>query len=104
MANQTGVAIVIKAFLPTGKSLDEQFNTLSLVKAAHESGDYTEVLKAAQIDEVKAEQKTRRVGTPAANADPEPEEESEPACDPESSRILHPEPQPTRSGRRGALP
>ncbi len=61
MANQTGIAIVIKAFLPTGKTLDEQFAALSAVKAAHESGDYTTLLKTAAIEEVKTEQKTRRV-------------------------------------------
>jgi hypothetical protein len=61
MANQKGIAIVIKAFLPTGTTLDEQFNALSIVKTAHETGDYAPVLAAAQIDEVKAEQKTRRV-------------------------------------------
>lgn len=59
--NQTGIAITIKAFLPTGKTLDEQFTALSLVKDAHATGDYSAVLKAAKIDEVKAEQKTRRV-------------------------------------------
>ena len=57
----SGIAIVIRAFLPTGKSLDEQFTAISLVKEAHASGDYSAVLKAAKIDEVKAEQKTRRM-------------------------------------------
>lgn len=61
MANQQGIAITIKAFLPTGKTLDEQFAALSTVKTAHETGDYSDVLKAARIEEVKAEQKTRRV-------------------------------------------
>lgn len=56
-----GIAIVIKAFLPTGKTLDEQFEALSIVKDAHASGDYSKVLAKAKIDEVKAEQKTRRV-------------------------------------------
>lgn len=73
--NQTGIAIVIKAFLPTGKTIDETFEALSLVKDAHASGDYTKVLAAAQIDEIKAEQKTRRVETtdeePAADTDDE---------------------------------
>lgn len=59
--NQTGIAISIKAFLPTGKTLDEAFNALSIVKTAHESGDYTALLAAAQIDEIKTEQKTRRI-------------------------------------------
>lgn len=56
-----GIAIVIKAFLPTGNTLDEQFHALSIVKDAHASGDYSKVLAKAKIDEVKAEQKTRRV-------------------------------------------
>lgn len=61
MSNVTGIAIVIKAFLPTGKTLDEQFAALSIVKAAHETGDYAPLLAAANIDEVKTEQKTRRM-------------------------------------------
>lgn len=108
MANQTGIAIVIKAFLPTGKSLDDQFAALTIVKAAHESGDYTEVLKAAQIDEVKAEQKTRRVDSPPkASPEPEPEPEAEPEAggEPrlygyEGHELLTPEPQTARGRRR----
>lgn len=61
MANQTGIAIVIKAFLPTGKTLDEQFNALSIVKEAHATGDYATLLKAATVEDVKTEQKTRRI-------------------------------------------
>lgn len=67
--NQQGIAIVIKAFLPTGKTLDEQFNALSIVKTAHETGDYSPLLAASQDVEVKTEQKTRRIEEPAA---PEP--------------------------------
>lgn len=61
MSNVTGIAIVIKAFLPTGKTLDEQFTALSIVKTAHETGDYSPLLAASQIDEIKTEQKTRRI-------------------------------------------
>lgn len=68
--NQTGIAIVIKAFLPTGSTIDEQFAALSLVKDAHASSDYTVLLKAAKVDEVKTEQKTRRVDDePATTAE-----------------------------------
>lgn len=59
--NQTGIAIVIKAFLPAGKSLDDQHEALSLVKRCHASGDYADLLKAAGIENVKTEMKTRRV-------------------------------------------
>jgi hypothetical protein len=59
--NQTGIAIVIKAFLPTGKTLDETYAALTVVKTAHETGDYAPLLSIAKIDEVKTEQKTRRV-------------------------------------------
>lgn len=59
--NQTGIAIVIKAFLPIGKDLDQQLAALTVVKTAHETGDYTALLAVAKIDEVKTEQKTRRV-------------------------------------------
>lgn len=68
MANQTGIAITIKAFLVTGKSLDEQLKSLTMVHDAHASGDYTELLKISTIDEVKTEQKTRRVDEPAPMA------------------------------------
>lgn len=61
MANQTGIFISITAWLPTGKGLDEQFQALSLVKAAHESGDYAPLLAAASIEAVKTESKTRRM-------------------------------------------
>jgi hypothetical protein len=63
--NQTGIAIVIKAWLPAGKSLDAQFEALSIVKQAHATGDYAPLLAAANVEEVKTEQKTRR-------AEPEP--------------------------------
>lgn len=68
--NQTGIAITIKAFLPTGSTIDEQFAALSIVKDAHASGDYTALLKAAKVEEVKTEQKTRRVeDEPATTSD-----------------------------------
>ena len=63
--NQQGIAISIKAWLPTGTTIDEQFEALSLVKQAHASGDYSALLAAAQIEAVKAEQKNRRVEEPA---------------------------------------
>jgi len=75
MANQSGIAITIKAFLPTGKTLDEQFTALGLVRDAHATGDYTALLKAAKVDEVKTEQKVRRVEeAPAPTAQPETEQ------------------------------
>ena len=60
MANQTGIQITIKAWLPTGKTLDEQFEALSIVKNAHATSDYAALLKAAKIEGVQTEQKTRR--------------------------------------------
>lgn len=82
MANQTGIAIVVKAFLPTGKTLDEQFNALSIVKTAHETGDYAPLLAAASVEEVKAEQKTRRIDDPV---EPSPEPQTEPEPQPETA-------------------
>lgn len=61
MANQTGIAITITAFLPTGKTLDQQFEALSIVKKAHETGDYAHLLQASVDVLVKTENKTRRV-------------------------------------------
>lgn len=71
MANVRGIAISVKAFLPFGASIDEQLAALTAVKAANESGNYLELFKAAGIviDEVKAEEKTRRVAAVAATAE-----------------------------------
>lgn len=69
MANQSGIAISIVAFLPTGKTLDEQYAALTIVKSAHETGDYSALLKASLDVQVKTEQKTRRV-----EAGPTPEQ------------------------------
>jgi hypothetical protein len=66
MALENGIAITIRAFLHTGKTLDEQFAALTMMKDAHASGDYSKVLAAAQIDEIKAEPKTRRGTAEAA--------------------------------------
>lgn len=68
--NQPGIAIAIKAWLPIGKTLDEQLDALTTVKNAHETGDYAELLAKATVEEVKAEQKTRRV---EVEDDPQPE-------------------------------
>lgn len=122
-SHQTGIAIHIKAFLPTGKSLDEQFAALSLVKEAHASGDYAALLAAATVDAVKTEPKTRRVEDQpqAAQAEeagndeqdgpvypdaPEPAEErhttewSDPEADAEDAAKAAGE--PARRGRRAA--
>ncbi|SDL06831.1 hypothetical protein SAMN05428953_12640 [Mesorhizobium muleiense] len=78
MANQTGIAIVIKAFLPTGKTLDEQFNALSIVREAHATGDYATLLKAATVEDVKTEQKTRRIeDQPQSNSEVQEKVETE---------------------------
>jgi len=69
--NQTGISITIRAFLPMGKGLDEQYAALTIVKDAHASGDYAALLKAALIDDIKTEQKTRRVDdAPTITEDP----------------------------------
>ena len=68
--NQNIIAITLRAALPTGKTLDEQFAALSIVKQAHETGDYAPLLKAAQDVQIKTEAKTSRVeqAAPAAAA------------------------------------
>lgn len=80
--NQTGIAITVKAFLPIGKTLDEQLAALTLVKTAHETGDYAPVLKAAIVEEVKSEQKVRRMDAPAPVEDPAPETDDLPDATP----------------------
>lgn len=83
--NQSGIAIVIRAFLPMGKTLDDQLNALTLVKKAHESGDYSGVLAVAQIEDVKADKKTRRIDDPVK---PEPETEQESAGEPSGENTV----------------
>lgn len=74
--NQNGLAISIKAFIPMrANDLNQNLEVLTLAKTAHETGDYAALIAAASIDEVKVEQKSRRVEdapeTPAA-AEPGP--------------------------------
>lgn len=61
MANQNGIFIVLKAWLPVTGSISEQIAKLQMVEKAHASGDYAELLGAAKVEEIKTEQKTRRV-------------------------------------------
>ena len=66
--NQNGIAISLKAFVPMGKTIDEQLEVLMLVKQCHETGNYAPLLERAIVDAVKAEQKTRRVEDPVEQA------------------------------------
>lgn len=60
--NQSGLSISIKAFLVLKPNdLNQNLSALTLAKEAHETGDYTALLAAASVDEVKVEQKSRRV-------------------------------------------
>ncbi|MDW9880476.1 hypothetical protein GOA90_25140 [Sinorhizobium meliloti] len=61
MANQNGIFIVLKAWLPVTGSISEQIAKLQMVEKAHASGDYAELLGAAKVEEIKTEQKTRRI-------------------------------------------
>ena len=76
--NQPGIAITIKAWLPVEGPLEAQIEALTMVKQAHETGDYAPLLAAATIDEVKSEQRTRRV----EKADPAPDPAPEPVPEP----------------------
>lgn len=74
MANQNGIFITLKAWLPVEGSISEQIAKLQMVEKAHETSDYAELLKAAKVEDIKTEQKTRRVEdqpttSPAAIAD-----------------------------------
>lgn len=60
--NQTGLAITIKAFLVLKPNdINQNLAALTLAKEAHETGNYSALIAAASIDEVKVEQKSRRV-------------------------------------------
>lgn len=70
--NQSGLYVSIKAFLVLKPNdLNQNLAALTLAKEAHENGDYTALLAAATVDEVKVEQKSRRVEDEPASA-PEP--------------------------------
>lgn len=61
MANQNGIFITIKAWLPVTGPISEQIAKLQLVETAHATSDYAPLLAAATVEDVKAEQKTRRI-------------------------------------------
>ena len=70
MANQNGIAITIKGFLPTGTTLEEQFAAMSLVRAAQ--GDFSQLADLAlEMTEVTfdAQIKTRREPKPEGGAE-----------------------------------
>ena len=78
MANQNGIFIVLKAWLPVEGSISEQITKLQMVEAAHASGDYADLLKAAKVEDIKTEQKTRRVeDQPQTAGQQAPETETE---------------------------
>lgn len=58
---QAGLVISIKAFIPLTRDLNQNLEALTLAKVAHETGDYSALIAAAQVDEVKVEQRSRRV-------------------------------------------
>lgn len=86
--NQSGVEITIKAFLPTGKTVDQQFSALTLIKEAKETGDFSAMIGACEDVSIKTTVRSRRVEEPKAaempNFDPAPEAftEVEPAVEP----------------------
>lgn len=98
MANLQVINIVIKAYLPTGKTLDEQYEALTKVKEAHASGDYSELLKVATIEEVKTEQKTRRFedAPQSGQNSPQGEPQGEASTGNEQAPEADPEPQPDK--------
>ena len=67
--NQSGIVVKIEAFIPTGSTIDEAYQALSVVRDAQESGDYSNVLAHAKIDNVTVKQISRRVPVEAAPAD-----------------------------------
>ena len=59
---QNGLSITIKAFIQLKpRDLNHQLEMLTLAKQAHETGDYAALISAAQINEVRVEQKSRKV-------------------------------------------
>jgi hypothetical protein len=61
MANQNGIEINARFWLPTGETVDEQIVNLSLVKAARETKDYSALFAKGTLEAIKTDIKTRRV-------------------------------------------
>jgi len=111
--NQTGISITIKAWLPVTGSISEQIAKLQMVEAAHTTGDYAELLKASSVEDIKTEQKTRRIeDAPATTATKEDEDsagehgsslgETEgPSAS--SAETVNPEPSSSDSGMKEAF-
>lgn len=61
MANQNGIAITIKGFLPTGKTLEDQFEAMSLVRRAQDDRhEVPELIRHLDGFSFEATMKTRR--------------------------------------------
>lgn len=70
MANQNGIAITIKGFLPTGKTLEEQFAAMSLVRGAQDDDNAMAELISSLTDlKFDAQIKTRREPKPEGGAE-----------------------------------
>ena len=70
MANQNGIAITIKGFLPTGKTLEEQFAAMSLVRGAQDDDNAMAELISSLTDfTFDAQIKTRREPKPEGGAE-----------------------------------
>lgn len=70
MANQNGIAITIKGFLPIGKTMDEQFEAMGLVRDAQEDVQALPALAYGLIDfSFDAQMKTRREPKPEGGAE-----------------------------------
>ena len=69
MANQNGIAVTIKGFLPTGKTLDEQFHAMSLVRGAQDDDSaMAELINSLTDFTFDAQMKTRREPKPEGGA------------------------------------
>lgn len=91
--SKTIIAISLKAHVPIGGDIEGQAKILNVVAKAHESGDYSEVLKIATIDTVKAEMKRRRfedepAAAPAETTQPEPDPKNAEAPSPAAEARL----------------
>jgi len=71
MANQNGIEINLRLWLPIGETIDEQITALTLVKDARETQTYEKLMAAASLEAIKTDQKTRRVADkPATTQEP----------------------------------
>lgn len=88
MANKTGYALAITAFIAIGATLESQLATLTAVKEAQDEGDFTALFALAEVDKFTVKQKTIRVPDAAPTETATTEAETAEAGEAEPDPVL----------------